>query len=333
MKRAIATREIIAIAEAGIILRGTYHRAQCERSNSVPGASVNDVIGVLFLNSGFHPRAGTADSSVHWADAFAKCGYPCFRIDLPGLGDSDGDLPEDVLEFVGLVNAGHYAQVLSGVTQKLCERFGLSGVVVMGHCAGAVSAVWAAANIEHVKGLILLNPFFHREEPEAQGLRNQFRSWVPRSRVAAYLSAMYGRLKHVCSLVRSNPLPANANIPLLRCWNQLASAGLPILVFKALAPNPRIGDFDYVAHVQRSSPATQRIQLQCIEDTNHAFVKGPGKAAVQKHAESWLSTHFPPAAPAISKASDRDSLRMEMGRVDSLGGAAAWQAEPHRGGD
>ena len=322
MKGTIETREIITVAVGGINLRGTYHRAPGERSASSLGVHENNRIGVLFLNSGFHPRAASGDGAVYWADWLATCGYPSFRLDLPGLGDSDGDLPREVDDFLDLVNAGRYAPLLASATKNLIERFHLSGVVIAGHCAGAVSAIYAAVASNQVKGLVLLEPYFHREELESTGIRKGFRLWVLRNRMAGYLSRLYGHLKHFVLLVRGNELPENANLPLIRCWHQLASAGLPILVLKAPAPNPRAGEFDYLRYIQLISDPRRRIEVKRIERTNHSFVKGPGKEAVGRQAEQWLRAYFPRTRCEASEASnDRHSSTMEMtGTVDNLAG-------------
>jgi pimeloyl-ACP methyl ester carboxylesterase len=262
----------------------------------------------LFLSFGFHPRCASGDAAVHWADSFAKCGYPSFRLDLPGLGDSDGDVPGKVADFIQLVNSGHYAPLLADTMKNLRERFKLSGVVLVGQCSGAVSAIYAAAASKDVKGLVLLDPYFHREEPEGTVIRKEFRRWVLR------ISAIYDYLKYFRLLVKAHELPKNANLPLIRGWNQLASAGLPILVLKAPALNPRMGDFDYLRYVQRLSHVShQSIEVEHIEGTNHAFVKGPGKEAVRRHTKRWLHAHFSLTRYQESEASnDRHSSAMEM---------------------
>jgi pimeloyl-ACP methyl ester carboxylesterase len=307
MKASIETREIITLAEGGINLRGTYHRAQDERSDSAPVAKESNRIGVLFLNFGFHPRSASGDAAVYWADSFAKCGYPSFRLDLPGLGDSDGDLPVEVADFIHLVNAGRYAPLLSKTIKNLTERFNLAGVAIVGQCSGAVSAIYAAAASSDVKGLVLLDPYFHGEEPEGTAIRKEFRRWVLRNRLAGYLSAVYDRLKYFRLLVKANELPRNANLLLIGCWNQLASAGLPILILKAPALNPRVGDFDYLRYIQRISHLTQRIEVKDIEGTNHAFVKGSGKDAVGRYTEQWLRACFPLARFEASDKSRTDA--------------------------
>ena len=130
MKGAIETREVIAVVVGGVCLRGTYHRPHQERSGSGAGLAEKNRTGVLFLNPGFLPRAAIGDSAVGWADSFAQCGYPSFRFDLPGLGDSDGEPPAELLDFI---NAGGYAAILSATVKEVAERFSLSGMVIVGH--------------------------------------------------------------------------------------------------------------------------------------------------------------------------------------------------------
>src|SRR5580698_10178202 len=134
LKNAIETRELITLDGLGIVLRGTYHKT--------PQVDLNKrkCIGVLFLNSLSPTRAATGDSAVYWADSFAEYGYPSFRIDLPGFGDSDGDTPTDLVNFI---NTGGYTSVVALKIKELVERFNLLGVVMVGHCSGAVSALCA----------------------------------------------------------------------------------------------------------------------------------------------------------------------------------------------
>src|SRR5579864_3341102 len=83
VKEATPTRELISMVTGGVCLRGTYHKP--------PAGLEGQHIGILIPNGGVAPRAGIADASVYWADWLSKCGYPAFRVDLPGLGDSDRD--------------------------------------------------------------------------------------------------------------------------------------------------------------------------------------------------------------------------------------------------
>ena len=279
MKEVIESREVITLDAGGILLRGTYHRCEGELPDSPPAPSKSNRIGVLLLNSGFLPRAAFGDSAVYWADSFAKCGYPSFRFDLPGLGDSEGNLPVQMLDLVHLVNAGRYAPLLSTAAKSLTARFNLFGVVVMGLCAGAVSAIYTAAASTEVKGLVLLDPYFYLQQ-----------AGTNRYRVRAHMSNLFNNLKHFSLFSCTKKVPRNANLALIRCWTRLASAGVPMLVLTASTSKPEVGEFDYLFQL---TSQYSRIIVKHIERTDHSFVKAPGKAATRAQIEEWLADYFP----------------------------------------
>lgn len=130
MLEAIQNRELIVLDCLGTRLQGTLHRPAYYPVPTAPRAHKR--VGVLFLNSLSLPRAASGDSAVHWASSIAEQGYPSFRIDLPGLGDSDGQASPDLLDFI---NAGGFAAAATAVARQLTESFALSGVVIFGHCA------------------------------------------------------------------------------------------------------------------------------------------------------------------------------------------------------
>jgi len=289
VRGAIETRELVTVNVDGMRLRGTYHRSHDPR----PRRDESNRVGILFLNSGFVPRASGGDAAVYWADSFAECGYPSFRFDLPGLGDSDGDLPMKRLDFAALVNAGYYAPSVSGIAKNLTERFHLSGVVLAGHCAGAVSAIHAAGQSENVKGLVLLEPYFFCVTPERTNFRKEISHWVTRNKLAGELSKVYGLFKKFSSSYKRNALPLNANLPLIRGWSRLASWGLPMLILNASDPRPNAGEFDYLSYLQRLSGGSRPLVVKFIEGTNHSFADDVGRTAVRRHIEQWLSSYFP----------------------------------------
>ena len=316
---AIETRELITVDVGQFTLRGTYHRSRGDSSK--PVADTKDRIGILFLNHGFLPRAAPGDSAVYWADSFANCGYPSFRFDLPGLGDSDGDIPTQMLDFV---NAGGYAPVLSATIKNLVERFSLSGIVIMGHCAGAVTALYTAATSKVCSGLVLTDPYFFLPR-ERTRLREELSRWSSWSRIGALISNIYYSLKHIRLLALRNRPPRNANLPLLRCWTQLASAGMPILVMKAPAVKaqgikPRMGEFDYLGYLAALSGRGNRVVLKFVEGTNHSFADVVGRAAIRQYAEEWLNASFP--RTGVPSPPDLESCRVKVRGGRTLDGGA-----------
>jgi pimeloyl-ACP methyl ester carboxylesterase len=295
MTETLGTRELVTLDGLGVCLRGTYHKAYRQAAGSKTVLSERGRVGLLFLNSLSIPRASTGDSAVYWADSFAAVGYPSFRFDLPGLGDTCGVLPKDLLEFI---NAGGYAAIAAAKVKELVERYGLSGVVIVGHCAGVVTAVCAASSCKECKGLILMDPYFHLTKALRPRVRQLLSDWARRSRWGGGISDLYDRLRVVGQTIRKNPLPRNANFPLLAHWKRVASSGLPILLLKApglKSPGikPRVGEFDYLEHVLALAGRKGRVVVELIEDTDHSFANCVGRAAVQKRAASWLDHHFP----------------------------------------
>jgi|SRR5271165_3519677 len=314
MLTAIDGREAISVTVGDLRLRGTYHMvASAERLDSgnpglkphTPGPKAK-TLGVLFLNPGFTPRAALGDSAVYWCECLTASGYPCFRFDLPGLGDSDGEPPAQILDFI---NKGGYAPALSSLVKALVERYSLAGMVVVGHCAGAVTALFAAPLTKECAGLVLTDPYFFLPHERAR-FWIELRNWSSLTRVGAAVSTMYYALRHIRLLVGRNRPPRNANLPLLRCWNQLASAGLPMLVLKAPALKsrglkPRIGEFDYLAYLQSMASPRSRVSIGFIEGTKHSFADKKGRTGVRENIEQWLNTQR--FEPLKGRASDRSA--------------------------
>jgi len=295
MKEATETRELIELDALDVVVRGTYHKTHDGNSGSWAHGIGQDRLGVVFLNGLGATRAGQGDAVVYWADSFAANGYPSFRLDLPGHGDSAGDPPAESL---GFINQGGYASVVATTIRELKTRFNLSGVVVVGQCSGAVSAIYTAAATKECMGLVLLDPYFHLPLKLDSKIRGRLNIWAMKNPVGSFLSSVYGRLKQVRLLLRGDVPPENANFPLLRHWKELASTGLPILIFKAprrktTGIKPKVGEFDYFKFILSLTGRKGRVVVKMMNGANHTFANRLGRAAVRQHTEQWLTEWFP----------------------------------------
>jgi len=295
MHEAIDKRELIVLDGAGLRLQGTYHRPSDHLSLAPFGQPRQARTGVLFFNSLSLPRAASGDSAVHWADSIADQGYPTFRIDLPGLGDSGGHSSTDLLEFI---NAGGFTSVAASAMRELVERFSLSGLVIFGHCAGSVSGIYTAASSKDCKGLILLDPYFHLPQAKRPRVREELSDWVRRNKFGKLLSNAYDHSKNIVMGLRGSVLPGNANFELLAKWKQLATAGLPILLLqapgiKAQGAKPRVGQFDYIDYVVKLAGRRSQVSAEFVEGADHSFANHDGRKAVERHIDQWLASHFP----------------------------------------
>lgn len=112
--------------------------------------------GVVIVVGGAQYRVGSHRQFVQLARHLAAAGFPVLRFDLPGMGDSPGELPafEDT--------APHIAAAIDGLHAQ-CP--GLEGTVLWGLCDGAsASLLYAQATRDvRVAGLALLNPWVRSE--------------------------------------------------------------------------------------------------------------------------------------------------------------------------
>ena len=293
MLQEISSRELFTLEGAFPTVRGTYQRPHRSSSRGSSNLGVARV-GVLFLNGLFATRSANGDAAVYWASSLAEQGYPSFRIDLPGFGDSEGDPPKD---WLGYINSGRYAAVTAGCAKEITRRFGLSGVVIAGHCAGAVTAIYAAAICEECRGLVLMDPYFYLPRNELPEARQRLILWARRSRFGGVLSRSYDLLKQLRLMLYRNRLPENANVPLLRSWKKVAATGLPILLLNApshgsAGDKPRVGEFDYSSYIFDSAGPRHRILVKVAAGSNHSFSNHQGKLAVQQNINQWLNSIF-----------------------------------------
>jgi alpha-beta hydrolase superfamily lysophospholipase len=333
MISSIEARELFALDSLGIQLRGTYHRARSQVAGPPHTGLFRSSVGILFLNAMSLPRTAAGDSAVYWADAFAEGGYPAFRLDLPGLGDSDGEIPTVLIDFI---NAGGYRRFLCAAVAEIVERFALSGVVLVGHCAGAVSAIYTAAACKECRGLVLLDPYFYLPQEKPPPTRRGWSGWASWSLIRSRVSEVYGQFNRLRFLGRRNAPPEDANLPLIAYWKELTSADLPILLLHAAGVTPdrsirNLGEVDYLKHILESAVHNGRVAIELVGGTDHSFANRQGKAGVRQQTEDWLRDHFPldteeKAHPVTSSTQDETEKRSDgEGCLPTL--SALWKAE------
>lgn len=312
-------RELIQLDVKGQRLWGTHH----------PAAGAKKPVGILFFNAGHVPRSGHGCLSARAADELSSQGYPCFRVDLPGLGDSEGALPETTSELYQHVCHGGFVEVAQAVREELVKRHGLEGLVVGGLCGAATTALYVAdREPEGISGVFMFEPEFYLSEQEAAGAGAEaptaeeagaLRSKLKRvsSKLFSYWGWMrmltreneYARLFRYIPFPRQllldllmdwNTLPAVANVPLVKAWQRLVERGLPVLVITA---EGKLRDvfFDRIhraACAGLTNPNMVRVRLQ---GTNHIFTTGGAIDACISQLSRWTADHVrergtPPAA-------------------------------------
>lgn len=278
-----------------------------------PAAGARSDVGVLVFNFGQAPRAGVGDLAAHMGDSLADHGFSVFRFDLPGLGDSAGELPERIQVFWRLVQEGGHIQHACHLARALIERFHLKALVLGGLCGGAITALYAADKMSSaIAGVVAVEPdFILTPLPNPEGNGQQFTHDIYLSSVEAnkknllslaswvrFLSGQsaYGHhlhlLRHSVRMwwerLRGRTLPEDANLPLVECTRRLARRQLPMLLINAGEGSRTFMERDVLGSHRQS------VSYVTIEGTNHLFIAGTGKQELISKVQDWMGKVFPP---------------------------------------
>jgi pimeloyl-ACP methyl ester carboxylesterase len=290
MKNEIEGRELLALKGPNGIIPATHHKAR--NDNAVADSSRDSAgrIGIIFLNSMSPTRAARGDSSVWWAECFAALGYPTFRIDLPGFGDSHTDPVPALPDFI---NQGGFTTATCAAIDQLLAQFRLSGVVLFGLCAGAVSAIYAAAASRECCGVVLLDPYFHLPVVGKPKQLEKLVNLVPPGGLRRFFRTVADRSRSARERRLPKEMPANANLQLLGQWRKTASRGLPALIFDAPTTRHKGENFDYIDYIRKCNGSEGQIAVRVVQGADHTFSNRRGLDAVRQHTEEWLSANFP----------------------------------------
>ena len=134
----------------------TFACAGAELAASLDGSGGRT--GLLLVTGGSQTRIGSHRMYERLAKALAGLGYPCFRYDRRGVGDSAGNDP-------GFRGSGPDLAAAAAAFRRECP--GLERIVGFGLCDGASALALFAAEAR-LDGLILVNPWLVEAEAGEQ---------------------------------------------------------------------------------------------------------------------------------------------------------------------
>jgi pimeloyl-ACP methyl ester carboxylesterase len=136
--------------------RGTLVGVTCEPNNGEPDGDR----WLVFLNAGAIRRSGPGRLWTTYARSWAMRGLRSVRLDLSGIGDSDGDPAQDELASreVGRLYVTDFADDVSTAVRWIERRAEAPHVALLGLCSGAYWSMHTALSRGGVKLVVLVNP-------------------------------------------------------------------------------------------------------------------------------------------------------------------------------
>lgn len=123
----------------------------------MPPSSARKDVGILLLSPGVKMRVGPECLYRRMTELFIRLGFPVFRFDFYGLGDSEGDLEETLLvDVYNHIEMGRFVDDTIDAVDWMQQHCGVSRVVVSGLCGGAVTGLLAGNRDNRIAGLISL---------------------------------------------------------------------------------------------------------------------------------------------------------------------------------
>jgi pimeloyl-ACP methyl ester carboxylesterase len=313
-------REIMTIRNsASEALHCVFHAAD---STVVP----RDIV-CLLLSPGVKMRVAPHRLYEKLVPEFLERGIHVLRVDFHGLGDSDGELPDERLDTLyRAVQLGRHVDDVLSAMSHLGKKLGFRKFLVGGLCGGALTGLLAAERDSRIAGLyavgipvILDGTGQHESVNMSRGqlnsLRNRYVAKVlsaaawrrflsARTDYRLLISSLFGQLKRRGRQRSANwssavprpasPLAQNLNPEFVRAMFHLIGARIPALLLFSGADRLQ-WEFQekflepWSQAIQR---AGERLIVETIPNANHVLGDPAWVAEARRATATWLDRFF-----------------------------------------
>lgn len=228
--------------------------------------------GLLIVTGGSQTRIGSHRMFERLAASISSAGYPCFRFDRRGVGDSEGEDP-------GYRNSGPDIEAASRAFRAACPQ--IDRIVGFGLCDGgtALSLFGAEAGID---ALLLANPWFVEAEtdaPPAAAIKQHYRDrlmsvegWKKLLSGSVSYKKIFKGLMKVAA-----PPPADLADEVARA---LSARSLPLTMLLARRDGTAVAAADVWNSPRYRSIRERQPEPIYIESDSHTFARAGDEAAL-----------------------------------------------------
>jgi pimeloyl-ACP methyl ester carboxylesterase len=264
---------------------------------------------VILLNAGVIHRVGANRIYVRVARALAQAGYPVFRFDFSGIGDSEAR--QDVLDLDEALRLD-IADALAHMESSQNAR----SFVIFGLCSGANNGFRYAIRDERVTAVVLIDPVAFRT------LGHQLRFFGRRLlRPRVWWNVVRGRNAFVRDFLRrlrgqsdleqemENAYPVGPGRDEMRKGlRTLIDRQVEMLVVYTGGLEWQYNYREQFRDMFPDEAASARIRVEFLEDSDHTFSAEAHKAWLVNLATSWMASVVSkgdgaPQPVAVSKGS------------------------------
>ncbi len=229
--------------------------------------------GLLIVTGGSQTRIGSHRMFERLAASLVVAGYPCFRFDRRGVGDSDGEDP-------GYRESGPDIAAAVRAFRAACPQ--LQRIVGFGLCDGgtALSLFGAQAGID---ALFLANPWFVEAEtdaPPAAAIKQHYRDRL--MSVDGWKKLLSGSvsyrklLRGVMKVAAPPPADLAAEVA-----SALSARSLPLTMLLARRDNTAIAAADVWSSPRYRAIRERNPEPIYIESDSHTFARAGDEAALE----------------------------------------------------
>jgi len=284
------TERIVQFSCGGIRAVGILH-------TPVDGEKTGKRTGIIFVNAGIRSRRGPNRFYVRLARQLCTQGYHVLRFDLPGIGDSPGQL-KNVVEYKKTFLDCNECVLDAALFFK--SEVAIDSLGLLGLCGGAYSALMAGVDDPHVNFMILASlPVQHFGEMSEEAvtgvmvtvyLRKAFR-WRAWRRFLTGQSQYLWAMRALGRILRGQYKMPQLDQNLWEAFQRFTQQGKQILcVYGDQDPLYRSFERGYVPQIEKSSLVRSSTHIQVISGANHNFSQLDWQQELTMTASTWLNT-------------------------------------------
>ena len=290
-------QSIVELSSHSSKIVGTLHHSTTPRR-----------VALVLTNFGHVPRHGHCGLATRLCAIAATSDIPAFRVDLPGLGDSEGQIEPDYHAWARSVREGEDAVALIQALDAIEADYGISEFIVGGLCAAAITAVFAHEVDDRIAGLLLIEPeFFCESERQSTSVSCERPSRLTRfadmkSMGGAWAKRLLGGQRSLWKYIPISQQTVQemvwsrrhrVNTKLLEPWHHVLRRGTKVIATMAKG---QLHEYFFeqanamIAQADTSTRSTiQTMARVRIEGADHTFTDGESHDVLLREFRSWLA--------------------------------------------